>query len=162
MSTRRTPGGGFRRRDAGHVWSLHFGPNMTPMVDVVLVILIFFMAGTAFVGKEWFLRSAIPVRSGAASAKPADPYEIPYTNIEARMTLDPGGRTVVTGLDLKDAPLESFLNRLREFASGTQASKITVIAFPAPNIPYRDVVRLHEVCHSIGITRTGVSSSSRP
>src|SRR6185295_8612661 len=25
----------FRRRNALHAWELHFGPNMTPMVDVV-------------------------------------------------------------------------------------------------------------------------------
>ena len=28
-----------------------FGPNMTPMVDVVLVILIFFMAATTIAGQ---------------------------------------------------------------------------------------------------------------
>ena len=46
---------------------LHFGPNMTPMVDVVMVILIFFMASAAFMGDEWFLHGD-PVRSGRGTA----------------------------------------------------------------------------------------------
>ena len=53
--------GAFRRRAALDVWSMNFGPSMTPMVDVVLVILIFFMASASFVGPEWFLRAALPV-----------------------------------------------------------------------------------------------------
>ena len=32
-----------RGRTALRQWELRFGPNMTPMVDVVMVILIFFM-----------------------------------------------------------------------------------------------------------------------
>jgi len=39
---------------------------MTPMVDVVMVILIFFMASAAFLGAEWFLKAAIPSKRGAA------------------------------------------------------------------------------------------------
>ena len=46
----------------------HFGPNMTPMVDVVMVILIFFMASAAFVGEEWFLFAAIPVQAAPGQA----------------------------------------------------------------------------------------------
>ena len=44
----------------------HVGPNMTPMVDVVMVILIFFMTWMSFVGAEWFLRTALP-KQGAQS-----------------------------------------------------------------------------------------------
>ena len=43
----------FRRRSALYTWQLQFGPNMTPMVDVVMVILIFFMASATFAGAEW-------------------------------------------------------------------------------------------------------------
>src|SRR5436309_1225098 len=36
---------------------LHVGPNMTPMVDVVLCILIFFILGSSFIVREQFLTS---------------------------------------------------------------------------------------------------------
>src|SRR5215813_7077601 len=54
----------FRRRNAQALYDQHYGPNMTPMVDVVMVILIFFMASTAFLGPEWFLKTHLP-RAGA-------------------------------------------------------------------------------------------------
>ena len=38
----------------------HVGPNMTPMVDVVMCILIFFMLGSTFLQTEMFLQSSMP------------------------------------------------------------------------------------------------------
>src|SRR5256885_8124330 len=69
----------FRRRSALHAWELNYGPNMTPMVDVVMVILIFFMASASFAGSEWFLKTAIP-KQGTAEAPKADkpdPFKLP-------------------------------------------------------------------------------------
>jgi len=57
-----------------------FGPNMTPMVDVVLVILIFFMASTAFIGPEWFLRAALP--SDQAADQGGADFSLPPARFE--------------------------------------------------------------------------------
>ena len=37
--------------------TVNVGPNMTPMVDVVMCILIFFMLGTSLASPELFLKS---------------------------------------------------------------------------------------------------------
>jgi len=42
----------FRRRDARTTWEMHYGPSMTPMCDVVLVILVYFMASTSLAGRS--------------------------------------------------------------------------------------------------------------
>src|SRR4051794_7534069 len=46
-----------RRRRPLKKMAAHVGPNMTPMVDVVMCILIFFMLGSSFVVPELFLKS---------------------------------------------------------------------------------------------------------
>lgn len=44
---------------------------MTPMVDVVMVILVFFMVSAAFLGPEWLLGSLVPRPVTAAGSSNA-------------------------------------------------------------------------------------------
>ena len=131
-----------------------FGPNMTPMIDVVLVILIFFMAGSTFLGQEWFIKSELLQRGTAAGQK--DPLELPpiRLNFRLRRAVD---QTVVTGMG--DTPLDigAFSDRIREFTAGADASQIIVIIEPEAGITYNDVVRVHEACLAAGIERIGVT-----
>src|SRR3954465_3921285 len=47
------------------------GVNMTPLVDVVMVILIFLMLTGTFAGTEWYLVSDLPIRqSGGGNVEP--------------------------------------------------------------------------------------------
>ena len=47
------------------------GPNMTPMVDVVMVILVFLMLAGSFAGAEHYLVSNLPyTKSGGGNAAP--------------------------------------------------------------------------------------------
>ena len=156
---------GFRRRDAraaaaraaGHGEG-SFGPNMTPMVDIVLVILVFFMAATAFIGEEWFLRSAIQVeRSQAAEATGKDAFELPPVRLE--IILEPGiTGTLASGLGAQLVPLESLLPRLHAFTQGTALDQIEVMIRPAAAVPYEDVVRVHEACADVGIQKIGLGA----
>lgn len=149
---------GFRRRDArfaaaaaaggGHGT---FGPNMTPMVDIVLVILVFFMAATAFIGEEWFLRSAIEAKQEHPAAA-TDAFELPPVRLE--IVLDRGAvETLATGLGVERAPLATLPGRLAAFTRGTAVDQIEVMIRPAPEVPYEDVVRVHEACAAVGIEK---------
>lgn len=149
-----------RRRDALHNYSMHFGPNMTPMVDIVMVILIFFMASAAFMGDEWFLRAAIPFEMGRGSVlnKPNDPLALPPERLDVIMDVDRAGNTIVTVLDLKEAPLQQFLDRLAGFPRTTQTAAMEVNIRPTGAVPYRDVVRVHSACDEAGIVKVGISA----
>lgn len=148
-----------QRRDALHGYSMHFGPNMTPMVDIVMVILIFFMASAAFMGDEWFLRAAIPFEAGRGSdvKKPNDPLALPPTRLDVVMDVDRAGRSIVTVLDLKEASVDTFLDRVSQFPRSKETADMEVVIRPTGAVPYRDVVRVHSACDAAGIVKVGIS-----
>lgn len=162
---RRRSGGGagrrFRDRSAAHNsgvgHSLHFGPNMTPMVDIVMVILIFFMSVAAFLGSEWFLRAAIPFQSGRGTAvnRPNDPLAPPPTRMEVVLDVDPSGATIVSFLGQSRVSMEQFESQLGGFPKTDATRNIEVLIKPSPKVPYKDVVRAHAACDAAGIFKVG-------
>jgi biopolymer transport protein ExbD len=158
-SSSRRRRGGLRRRDALHMHSLHFGPNMTPMVDIVMVILIFFMASAAFLGNEWFLKAAIPFDAGRGKSpdKKNDPLALPPTRTDILLDIDQQGRTVVTlGAALQRASVEQFIAYIARFKSDKGAGDIEVVIRPSSKVPYPDVVRVHAACDDVGIYKVGI------
>lgn len=133
-----------------------FGPNMTPMIDVVLVILIFFMAGSTFLGQEWFIKSELLRRGSAAAQK--DPLELPPTQLNFKVGRDASGRVRVAGMGDTPLDLETFARSIAGFTKDTDLSQIAVIIEPVDDsVTYDDVVRVHEACLAAGIERIGVS-----
>jgi len=68
----------YRRRGGSGVMSL----NLTPMIDVVFLLLFFFLAVSRFKGTEGMLPAHLPARTGAVST------EIPRTPIRIRFVAD--------------------------------------------------------------------------
>jgi len=160
MSRRRSKG--FRRRDALHGWTLHFGPNMTPMVDVVMVILVFFMASAAFVGDDWFLRAGVveapkpgSSSSSAASAAPPDPLS---QRLDVLLDRAPSGETLVSAFELVRVPIASFVQRTRSLPRGSATAKLEIIVRPTAEVVYQDVVSVHEACYAAGIEKVGLGT----
>lgn len=154
---RRRRSGRFERRDALHGYSLHFGPNMTPMVDVVMVILIFFMASAAFFGSEWFLRAAIPPEQagrGAAAAK-RDPFEPPPIRLTVALDVS-DGRVIATFLEITKGGLEDVVKRIEAMPPGAETEKLEVLVRATGSVPYRDVIRVHEALERAGIRKVGL------
>ena len=159
----------FRNRGALQQHSLHFGPNMTPMVDVVMVLLVFFMACAAFVGPEWFLKGLLAQRAARpGSDTAATPETEKPRPIQITLTHDfAAGGTRASGLDLTNVTLAEILTALTaHITTGPGASRdratIEVVIAPAPNVPIQDVVRLHEGCDKLGIGRVGYLSQQPP
>lgn len=162
-SRRRSRESVLRRRDALHNYTLHFGPNMTPMVDIVMVILIFFMATAAFMGSEWFLKAAIPFEAGRGTSlsKPNDPLAIPLKPLEILLDVNADGRTMVTFLELQRATIDEFLARIAQFPKNQTTSELEVVIKPTPRVPYADVVRVHAACDAAGMYKVGITVPRR-
>ncbi|TVQ59240.1 MAG: biopolymer transporter ExbD [Phycisphaerales bacterium] len=157
---------GFRRRNASAVAARHFGPNMTPMVDIVMVILIFFMAGSAFIGPEWFLDVGMAqgVTQTDADAREADPaptldLEIPPTSVVLRLRTSDDGATRVTGLGLTDGTLGDLDETLRRHREEGAASAIRIVIEPTPGTAYQDVIRVYDACEQAGVAGVALARS---
>lgn len=147
-----------RRRHGLH------GPNMTPMVDVVLVILIFFMAAMGIAVREQALRTGVPptkeakaAAAGESKEKAPDPSALPASKAVLRM-LREGGKTVVSGLGMERVPLGEVTRRLGDFKTAGANTSVIVVVAPAGDVPYQDVVIVHDACAGAGISnvRLGV------
>ena len=146
-----------QRRDAAHPRDAALGPSMTPMVDVVLVILIFFMASTTFLGPEWLLRSALFRPPNDQGGDPDAAFRLPPASFRLVLSVDEGGLTRVQGMGLDRASVDQGVARLGEYAARLGADQLTVVLEPTPQTPYRDVVRLHEACAELGIEGVGLN-----
>lgn len=148
----------FRRRSAQASWDMHFGPNMTPMVDVVMVILIFFMASATFAGAEWFLKAGIPREGGADSGRRpegSDPLALPPARFEISLSVE-GGRTIVRGQGVGESDLSELPGKLSQLAAGVPPEEIVLIIRPDAAVPYADVIRAHDAAAKAGIKKVGM------
>ena len=156
MSARRRR---YRRRGA-------FGPNMTPMVDVVLVILIFFMGAMGLAAAEQYLSTGAPPPDASRDSESASESQTPAdrspraqaSRAILRMTVGPGGRTVVNGMGLTNVGLDTVADRLEAIVKAGFDESVIVVVAPASGVPYQDVVLVHDAAARAGITniRLGV------
>ncbi|MEZ6241483.1 MAG: biopolymer transporter ExbD [Phycisphaerales bacterium] len=158
----------YRRRGALNQWELHFGPNMTPMVDVVMVILIFFMASTAFLGPEWFLKANMTPEEVASGGRTPDRrFELPEVRLNVHLRVVDGvtlanafGREGLTMDDLDALAAEVAKDIVQPEQAGrdpedTSGEPLVIIA-PESDVPYNDVVRAHDACTRAGFRRVAL------
>ncbi|MFO0831514.1 MAG: biopolymer transporter ExbD [Phycisphaerales bacterium] len=141
----------YRRRNAQSLYAMHYGPNMTPMVDVVMVILIFFMASAVVLGPEWFVRTNLPKPDTASTQRPGSQP----LRLAAHITRE-GDTTSVQFNDDAPVSLEVALKALRPAMQDRPADEVVMLIRPDADVPYEDVVRLHAACQELGITRVGL------
>ena len=156
-----------RRKSALQNYEAHIGPNMTPMVDVVMVILIFFMASASILGPTWLLRSTLPPKPTPAVQPPNDELVRLKVQLEnkngmtiAKWTEAMGEAAAAPGPD-SGGTLKSFESRLVELTRSHELSKLVVLIDPAANVPYSDVVEVHAICQRLGIDKVGLASTEK-
>lgn len=110
-------------------------PNMTPMVDVTLVILIFFMASSTIMAPEWFLRATLPEPS-----QPSPALGLPSPVLRAEVFVRDGS-TVVRGIG-PERSMDEVIDAVHAMDPGVAGGLVVEIE-PADGAPYAEVVRLH-------------------
>ncbi|MCW5767789.1 MAG: biopolymer transporter ExbD [Phycisphaeraceae bacterium] len=121
-------------------------PDMTPMVDVVMVILIFFMASTALVGPELVLRARVASDDAPAATEPL----LAPASLAIRLRTD-ARVTLATGLGLRDAPIESLIAHIQARTPMLRAASIPIIIDAAPTVPYQSVVDTIDALERAGV-----------
>jgi biopolymer transport protein ExbD len=126
------------------------GPNMTPLVDVVMVILIFLMLAGSFGANSWFLTSNLPVRGVGK----VDPGIVPPDEVvEIRIIGEGGGfRVLSDSIDSRGlVPTREWLvERLRERKvrlesfGKTSVEQIQVVLAPTSTARYEHIALVYE------------------
>jgi biopolymer transport protein ExbD len=127
------------------------GPNMTPLVDVVMVILIFLMLAGSFVGAEHFLVSNLPFSEKGTGAAQAPPGFIPDEPLDIRVDPRATGDGFLASagqirVDNNPEALTSQLIRMRKQlnAAGKPTDTIQVKINPGRNVKYKHLIAVYE------------------
>lgn len=141
------------------------GPDMTPLVDVVMVLLIFLMMVGKFGGQNRYLISDMPITSSGPAQAPVDPSQVPKQDITINVTSPTPdqfrafyGRTVnATTQDDLSTQLAALLKE--KTAAGTPLDDIQVFIKPTRNVKYANIVRVYTAVLQAGYTKVGFQTS---
>jgi biopolymer transport protein ExbD len=139
------------------------GPNMTPMVDVVMVILVFLMLAGSFTGAQHYLVSNLPyTKSGGGNAAPPPggfPDDVPLEiRVDSNATRDGFVARVGQYQARNEQQLVGHLNSMRErFATelGKRPDQIQIKISPGGNVKYEYVVQVYQAALQANFTKIG-------
>jgi biopolymer transport protein ExbD len=139
------------------------GPNMTPLVDVVMVILIFLMLAGSFAGAEHYLQSNQAISTKGASGE-SKPGEIPDEPLEIRVDSPSPDRYVARAGQISvgdQASLIAQLTKVRQQmnAAGTSTDKILVVINPGKQVKYRFLIEAYEAALGAEFTKVGFATA---
>jgi biopolymer transport protein ExbD len=140
------------------------GPNMTPLVDVVMVILIFLMLAGSFVGAEHFLASSLPPTESGTAAAGVSEAIIPDEPLDVRVDSPTPDRFVATAGKVRTDDLDALtqqLTRMRQQlnAAGKATDDIQVKISPGKNVKYKFVINVYEAALRAQFTKVAFGTS---
>lgn len=123
--------------------------NLVPMIDVVLVLLIFFMVATSLRHQ-----SELEIRLPEASGKP-----MPGDVAQLQVDIDAGGRYAVNGRMLETTDAATLREKLLAEAGG-RSLPLTVSA--DGRTPHQSVVTVLDVAGQLGIRQLAIATTNEP
>ena len=124
--------------------------NLTPLIDVVFLLLIFFMVSTTFT-KESHLQIDLPEASG-------EPAEAKVEQVDVVISAD--GEISVNSRPLVNSD-EKTLRRAVEEVAGERSDLPFIITADAKT-PHEYVVRAMDVAGRLGFVKLSITTKSRP
>ncbi len=117
--------------------------NMTPLIDVVFLLLIFFMVSTTF-ERESEISIELPESSGE---------EAQHEQFVVEISIDGQGRYFINQRKLKDNKLETLKQGIREVRSqqGDEKTKPKLIISADRNTKHQAVVRAMDAARQLGL-----------
>ena len=141
------------------------GPNMTPLVDIVMVILIFLMlASSGFVGAEHFLVSNLPVSQSGAGNAQLPPGFIPDEPIDIRVDSPTPDAFVATAGRIRTSDTKALTQQLKSMRvalnqAGKDDEHIQVKIGPGKSVKYRFLVEVYEAALNAGYKKVAFATS---
>jgi biopolymer transport protein ExbD len=124
---------------------------MTSLIDVVLLLLIFFMVSTSFVKQSQITISLPQADSAAVVEEVPDQIDIMITET---------GSFLVNGRELINSRVETIRNALQKVSGGNSYLPLTISA--DANAKHQDVVTAMDVAGRLGFTRISIATLNDP
>lgn len=118
--------------------------NMTPMIDVVFLLIIFFMVGARFTEMERKIGLSIPEVSQATALTPAPEKRVVNIFQDGNVTLD-----------REEVDMNGLTNRLS--AARSQYKDLGVLIRGDASVPLQRVAEVMSACKAAGIAELGIS-----
>jgi len=121
--------------------------NLTPLIDVVFLLLIFFMVTTTF-NRQAALKVDLPEATAAALEQPDDRLEL---------VIDREGRYYLNGSPLVNTQAKTLVAALRQAAQGR--TELPMVIRADARTPHQAVVTAMDSAARIGLTRLSIATS---
>lgn len=142
--------------------------ELTPMIDVVFQLLIFFLVGTKFRVPEGELEAYLPHKGGASGRAeiPDDLREIRITLLvsEAGSRAEPLVRVDDTrpGVEIEGGRMAWLEQRISLLAQDRETREnVPIIIEVEPHLAYKWVIRTLNICRRAGFTEVSFAASKR-
>ncbi|MEZ7984966.1 MAG: biopolymer transporter ExbD [Pseudomonadales bacterium] len=121
--------------------------NLTPLIDVVFLLLIFFMVSTSFI-KETHLTLNLPTAVNAE--------EIVKETVSLEVIIDNNGFYRIDGRALINTDRETLESALKNLSQGDLSTPLTVTADATS--PYQAVVKIIDIAGGMGFTKINITT----
>jgi biopolymer transport protein ExbD len=122
------------------------GVNLTPLIDVVFLLLIFFMVSTTFT-KETHLTLDLPEATGEPSSDQPDQLEI---------VISAEGSYALNGKALVNNKIETLMSGLQKISEGN--TKLPLILTADAKTPHQAVVQAMDAAGRLGFTHLSITT----
>jgi len=120
--------------------------NLTPLIDVVFLLLIFFMVTTTF-DRHAKLKVSLPESSAKTTQQQSDPLVL---------SIDAKGNYFINGRQVVNQSLDTLKQALRKVI-GENGDKALVLRADA-NTPHKAVVRAMDAASQLGLTKLSIAT----
>ena len=123
--------------------------NLTPMIDVVFLLLLFFMVSTSFI-RESSLKVDLPEATGEAMAEQIEPIDI---------IISSAGNFTINQIELLDNSREAISEALKT-AVGEQQDPHIIISADA-DTDYQNIVTAMDTAQALGYSRLTLATRQK-
>jgi biopolymer transport protein ExbD len=120
--------------------------NLTPLIDVVFLLLIFFMVSTTFT-KETHLKVDLPEAEGQQAPQQVEQIEI---------MISANGDYAVNGENLVNSQMQTLLTAIEQKGQGNKDLPFIITA--DANVPYEKVVQVMDAAGRLGYTKLSMTT----
>jgi biopolymer transport protein ExbD len=124
--------------------------NLTPLIDVVFLLLIFFMVSTTF-QKESEISLQLPKSTDEPVETSPEKYEI---------VVNASGRYFINDTELVNTDIETLRQALFDLTNGQRDIPITIRA--DAQTPHQSVVTAMDAAAQLGLSRLSIATSHSP